>query len=156
MKTHPKPATIEPMSQRMTVAFPYKRSTGEIVGRFLAALRDQKKIWGLRVSRQGVVVPPQSYSEVDARAGGEWVEVSDEGVVTAVAEVARPIEGLHPSTEPFAFVLVRLDGADTAIAHVVHKGLDRLRVGSRVRAAWAPDGQRQGSIRDIEAFEIVG
>ncbi|MBU6281646.1 OB-fold domain-containing protein [bacterium] len=155
MKTFPKPATIEPMSQRMTVAFPYKRSTGEIVGRFLAGLRDQKKIWGLRVSRQGVVVPPQSYSEVDAKAGGEWVEVSQTGVVTAVAEVTRPIEGLHPSTEPFAFVLVKLDGADTAIAHVVRTKLDRLRVGSRVRAAWAPDGERRGTIRDIEAFEIV-
>lgn len=155
MKTFPKPATIEPMSQRMTVAFPYKRSTGEIVGRFLAGLRDQKKIWGLRVSRQGVVVPPQSYSEVDAKAGGEWVEVSQTGVVTAVAEVTRPIEGLHPSTEPFAFVLVKLDGADTAIAHVVRTKLDLLRVGSRVRAAWAPDGERRGTIRDIEAFEIV-
>ncbi len=155
MKTFPKPATIEPMSQRMNVEFPYKRSTGEVVGRFLAGLRDQKKIWGLRVSRQGVVVPPQSYSEVDAKAGGEWVEVAETGVVTAVAEVTRPIEGLHPSSEPFAFVLVKLDGADTALAHVVLDRLDRLRVGSRVRATWAPDGERRGTIRDIEAFEIV-
>lgn len=156
MKTFPKPATIEPMSERMAVAFPYKRSTGEVVGRFLAGLKEQKKIWGYRVSRQGVVVPPQSYSEVDAKAGGEWVEVSEEGVVTAVAEVARPIQGLHPASEPFAFVLVKLDGADTAIVHVVHDGLDRLRVGSRVRAVWAPDDERRGRIHDIEGFEIVG
>lgn len=156
MKTHPKPATIEPMSQRMTVAFPYKRSTGEIVGRFLAGLRDQKKIWGRRVSRQGVVVPPQSYSEVDASSGGEWVEVSSVGVVTAAAEVAKPIGGLHPSSEPFAFVLVKLDGADTAMVHVVREGLDRLRVGCRVSAIWAPDGERRGSIHDIVGFRVTG
>ena len=148
--------TTEPMSQRMNVEFPYKRSTGEITGRFLAGLKEQKKIWGRRVSRQGVVVPPQSYSEIDARAGGEWVEVASEGVVTAIAEVAKPIPGLHPIAEPFAFVLVKLDGADTALAHLVRAGLDRLRVGSRVRAVWAPDESRTGTIRDIDCFELIG
>src|SRR5690606_34378083 len=81
------PTTVEPMSQRMTVQFPYKHSTGEVTGRFLAGLKEQKRIWGRRVSGQGVVVPPNSYSEVDAKGGGEWVEVAQEGTVTAVAVV---------------------------------------------------------------------
>lgn len=149
-------ATTEPMSARMTVEFPYKRSTGEVTGRFLAGLKEQKKIWGRRVSRQGVVVPPISYSEVDASAGGEWVEVRDEGTVTAVAEVREPVADLHPFATPFAFVLVKLDGADTALAHVVTEGLDRLTVGSRVRAVWAPDEERRGTIRDIARFELAG
>ena len=59
--------------------FPYKHSTGETVGRFLAGLKEQKKIWGRRVAGQGVVVPPIGYSEIDAAAGGEWVEVKDDG-----------------------------------------------------------------------------
>jgi uncharacterized OB-fold protein len=148
--------STEPMSARMTIEFPYKHSTGEVIGRFLAGLKEQKKIWGRRVSRQGVVVPPISYSEIDARAGGEWVEVADEGIVTAVAEVREPVANLHPFTEPFAFVLVKLDGADTALAHVVTDGLDRLRVGSRVKAVWAPDGERTGTIRDIARFALIG
>jgi uncharacterized OB-fold protein len=148
--------TTEPMSARMTVEFPYKHSTGEVTGRFLAGLKEQKKIWGYRVSRQGVVVPPNPYSEVDARAGGEWVEVKDEGAVTAVAEVRDPVALLHPFDQPFAFVLVKLDGADTALAHVVTAGLDRLRVGSRVKAVWAPDAERTGTIRDIARFELLG
>jgi uncharacterized OB-fold protein len=147
--------TTEPMSARMTVEFPYKRSTGEVTGRFLAGLKEQKKIWGRRVSRQGVVVPPMSYSEIDARAGGEWVEVKDEGTVTAVAEVREPVANLHLFDKPFAFVLVKLDGADTAMAHVVTDALDRLRVGSRVRAVWASDEERRGTIRDIARFELV-
>ncbi|HZR79938.1 MAG TPA: OB-fold domain-containing protein [Candidatus Binatia bacterium] len=148
--------TTEPMSARMTVQFPYKHSTGEVTGRFLAGLKEQKKIWGRRVSRQGVVVPPNSYSEVDAKDGGEWVEVKDEGTVTAVAEVRHPVEHLHPSDQPFAFLLVKLDAADTALAHIATRDLDRIEVGSRVKAVWAPDDQRTGTIKDILRFDLVG
>ena len=147
---------VAPMESRQTMEFPYKHSTGPVVGRFLAGLKEQKKIWGQRVSGQGVVVPPVGYSESDGSEGGEWVEVKDTGVVTAVAMVRKPIERLHPSTMPFAFVLVRLDGADTALAHVVKEGFDRVRVGARVQAVWAPDEQRTGSIRDIDSFRLIG
>jgi uncharacterized OB-fold protein len=149
-------ADVAPMDARQTMEFPYKHSTGPIVGRFLAGLKEQKKIWGQRVAGQGVVVPPTGYSETDGSEGGEWVEVKDSGVVTAVAVVRNPIARLHPATAPFAFVLVRLDGADTAMAHVVKDGFDRVRVGTRVQAVWAPDDQRTGSIRDIDCFRVIG
>lgn len=146
---------VEPLDERRVMEFPYKHSTGPIVGRFLAGLKEQRKIWGQRVSGLGVVVPPVGYSEVDGSAGGEWVEVRDTGVVTAVAVVHAPIAGLHPFTTPFAFVLVRLDGADTAMAHVVKDDLEALTVGARVEAVWAPDEQRHGSIRDIAYFRLL-
>jgi len=148
--------SVTPLRARQQMEFPYKHSTGEVVGRFLAGLKEQKRIWGQRAAGQGVVVPPLGYSEVDASPGGEWVEVQDSGVVTAAAVVHSPIEGLHPFSSPFAFVLVRLDGADTAMAHVVKDDLDRLTVGSRVAAVWAADDERTGSIRDIACFRIVG
>ena len=110
------------MEQRQTMEFPYKHSTGATIGRFLAGLKEQKKIWGQRVAGLGVVVPPTGYSEADGSEAGEWVEVKDAGVITAAAIVHHPVEGLHPLTAPFAFVLVRLDGADTALAHVVAVG----------------------------------
>jgi uncharacterized OB-fold protein len=147
--------TIEPMSQDTISAFPYKHSTGETIGRFLAGLKEQKKIWGQRVSGQGVVVPPLGYSEVDGSGGGEWVEVQPTGVVTAVARVFEPIDHLHPSDRPFAFVLVKLDGADTSLAHIVRTDLDKLVVGSRVEAIWKDDEARVGSIRDIDCFCIT-
>jgi uncharacterized OB-fold protein len=146
---------VAPLCEQRVMEFPYKHSTGPIVGRFLAGLKEQKKIWGQRVSGQGVVVPPTGYSEVDASDGGEWVEVKDTGTVTAVAVVQKPIEGLHPLTSPFAFILVKLDGADTALAHIVKDGLDKLKVGARVQAVWAPDDQRIGSIRDIACFRLI-
>ena len=144
-----------PLEQRVVTEFPYKHSTGEVIGRFLAGLKEEKRIWGQRVAGQGVVVPPLGYSEVDGSAGGEWVEVKPVGVVTAVARVHLPLAHLHPSSEPFAFVLVKLDGADTALAHVVRDDLERLRVGSRVEAVWAPDAERRGSIRDIACFRVI-
>jgi uncharacterized OB-fold protein len=69
--------------------------------------------------------------------------------------VHEPVAHLHPFTTPFAFVLVRLDGADTALAHVVKDDLGKLRVGSRVAAVWAADAERQGTIRDIACFRVV-
>jgi uncharacterized protein len=145
-----------PMHEATIVEFPHVHFTGPVVGRFLAGLKEQKKIWGQRAAGQGVVVPPTGYSEVDASAGGEWVEVKDTGVVTAVAIVHHPLEHLHPFASPFAFVLVHLDGADTAMAHVVQDDLGTLKVGARVQAVWAPDAERQGTIRDIVCFRVIG
>ena len=135
--------------------FPYKHSTGEVIGRFLAGLKEQKRIWGQRVAGLGVVVPPVGYSEHDGSSGGEWVEVKPTGVVTAAAVVHQAVEGLHPYPAPFAFVLVKLDGADTAMAHVVKDGVEAVRVGARVEAVWKPDDERIGSIRDIACFRLV-
>ncbi len=98
------------MFQDVVMEFPYKHSTGETIGRFLAGLKDQKRIWGQRVPGQGVVVPPLGYSETTGAEGAEWVEVGQTGTVTAVAHVEKPLEHLHPATTPFAFVLVQLDG----------------------------------------------
>jgi hypothetical protein len=148
-----KPAHVEPMPAEVTMEFPYKHSTGETIGRFLAGLKEQRTIWGQRVAGQGVVVPPLGYSEVDASEGGPWVAVKSVGTVTATAGVQKPLEGLHPSDAPFAFVLVQLDGADTALAHVVTEGHDRVKVGSRVEAVFADE--RTGTIRDIARFRLV-
>ena len=150
------PGPVEPMYQEQVMEFPYKHSTGETVGRFLAGLKEQRTIWGQRVVGQGVVVPPMGYSELDAASGGEWVAVSDTGVITAAAIVHRPLDRLHPFAQPFAYVLVKLDGADTALAHVVRDDLGKVKVGARVQAEWKADGERVGSVTDIATFRVVG
>ena len=143
------------MHQDSVMEFPYRHSTGETIGRFLAGLKEQATIWGQRVAGQGVVVPPLGYSEVDGSVGGDWVAVDSAGVVTACAVVHHPIDKLHPSSAPFAFVLVRLDGADTSLAHVVKDDLARVRVGARVEAVWKPEAERVGSVRDIDSFRVI-
>jgi hypothetical protein len=149
-------ATIEPMHAEQSMEFPYKHSTGETIGRFLAGLKEQKTIWGRRVAGQGIVVPPHGYSEVDATPAGEWVAVKDTGTVSAVAVVHQPLDRLHPFDQPFAYVLVKLDGADTALVHVVKDDVHTLKVGARVQAVWAPDEERKGHVLDIACFRVVG
>lgn len=148
-------ASVEPMHAEQAMEFPYKHSTGETIGRFLAGLKEQKTIWGQRVAGVGVVVPPVGYSEVDASPTNAWVAVKDAGTITAAAIVHKPLDRLHPFAEPFAYVLVKLDGADTSFAHVVKDDLAKVKVGARVQAVWAPDDQRKGHVRDIACFRVV-
>ena len=63
----------------------------------------------------------------------------------------EPLEG-QPLAGPFAWALIRLDGADTAMLHAVDAGSPAaMRTGLRVRARWS--ATRTGSIRDIACFE---
>jgi len=143
------------MYAESALEFPYKHSTGETIGRFLAGLKRDAAIWGQRAAGLGVVVPPHGYSETDGSSSDTWVRVADTGTVTAVALVEQPIPKLHPVDRPFAFVLVKLDGADTALAHIVTERPDAVRVGSRVEATWKPEAERVGSILDIAAFRLT-
>jgi uncharacterized OB-fold protein len=53
--------------------------------------------------------------------------------------------------------LIRLDGADTALLHVVDSGgPDALASGDRVTVRFRPDAERIGAMADIEAFVPEG
>src|SRR5262249_61853532 len=112
-------APVAPMFADTTMEFPYKHSTGETIGRFLAGLKEQRRIWGQRVPGQGVVVPPVGYSETTGAEGGEWVAVANTGVVTAVAGVQEGGEGVRPPGGAVAFVLVGLGAGPTARRRIV-------------------------------------
>ena len=88
---------------------------------------------------------------MSADALTEFVPVADEGIVTTWSWVAEPISH-HLLQKPFAFALIRLDGADVAMLHMVDAGTEgAMKTGMRVRARWAPE--RRGSITDITCFE---
>lgn len=131
--------------------YSYKRATGPVIGDFLTGLRDGK-ILGGKTKRGPVVCPPH---ECDPLTGEELeglVEVGPGGVLESYAVVSTPLPS-HPKQEPFAFVTVRLDGADTAITHVVlHNDLRALRKGQRVVAVFAKE--RTGFITDIDHFAL--
>ena len=58
----------------------------------------------------------------------------------------------NPLQKPFAWALIKLDGADTAMLHVVDAGAEaNMKTGMRVRARWRTE--RDGRIQDIECFE---
>lgn len=129
--------------------YPYTRSTGEVIGRFFAALKE-RRILGIRARDGRVLVPPQEYDPESGESLDDWVEVGQSGTVTTWTWIDRP-RPKHPLQHPFAFALIRLDGADTAMLHVVDAGdAARMATGLRVRAVWREDPQ--GDITDITSF----
>ena len=146
-------ATTEaPLSAPLEVGFDYTRSLGPVLSRFMTALRDGR-VEGVRGSDGRVLVPPAEYDPVTSQALTEPVAVADEGVVDSWSWMPTPMAG-QPLAQPFAWALVRLDGADTAMLHAVDAGSpDRMRTGMRVRVRWA--AERVGSITDIACFEPV-
>ena len=133
---------------------PYHSSTGNAVGRFLTALRDDKQIWGLKCPTcKRVVVPAQDYCDACAQDMSEWVEVGQEGKIITWTVVHRD-HVLYPHKAPFAFALIQLDGADTALLHtVLADDYSAFRAGSRVRAVW--QDERTGHIRDLDHFVLA-
>lgn len=134
------------------LALPYKYFAGRTGSFFLTALRDEKKILGVRCPEcKKVYVPPRSTCErhVTTRLT-EWVPLSGEGVVTAFT-VVRYAEPYQPVKPPYILALIKLEGADTAFAHIV-KGLpaSEMRVGLPVKAVFAK--ATTSTILDIDHF----
>jgi uncharacterized OB-fold protein len=130
--------------------FPYRRSVGPVLGRFLTGLR-AGRVEGIRARDGRVLVPPQEHDPVTAEPLDEWVPVGPGGVVVSWAWIAEPLPG-QPLDRPFAWALVRLDGADTAMLHALDAGEGAaVSTGMRVAIRWRPE--RTGDIRDIACFE---
>src|SRR5699024_6036192 len=105
------------LSASLTPSFDYTRSTGPVLGAFFTGLRD-RTIVGNRDSEGTVHVPPVEYDPHTREPITELVELGsgDElgGVVVAWTWVPTPTD-LNPLDTPFAWALVRFDGADTAM-----------------------------------------
>jgi hypothetical protein len=126
--------------------YAYKRTTGPTIGAFLTGLRDGR-LFGARTVDGRVVCPPTEYDPRTGEPTGELVEVGPGGVVTTWTWVAAP-SPTHPLDRPFAWALVKLDGADTAMLHAVDAGsAERMRTGMRVTPRW--NDVRVGHVRDL-------
>ena len=139
--------------------YPYLRSVGPVIGAFLTALRHGRILGARSHAVDGsatVVVPPTEYDPITGADVGELVEVGPGGVVTTWSWAAKPRKD-QPLDRPFAWALVRLDGADTGMLHVVDAGSpDAMASGMRVTARWRPAVERQGRVQDIECFVPEG
>jgi uncharacterized protein len=129
--------------------YPYTRTVGPVLGKFLTELRGGRII-GIRTVDGRVMVPPAEYDPETGEELSQFVDVGDAGVVTTWSWVSRP-RAKHPLDRPFAWALIRLDGADTAMLHAVDAGAEtNMATGMRVKARWRDE--RVGEIRDIDCF----
>jgi uncharacterized OB-fold protein len=150
MCSTPSPMAIERLTERIsihTIEFPYTRTLGPVYGAFLTGLRDGRLL-GIRAADGRVLMPP---TEWDPATGEpldlDFVEVGPGGTVDSWCWVTQPTSK-HPLAQPFAFALVHLDGADTALVHAVDAGDEaRMATGMRVTARFR--AERVGSITDL-------
>jgi uncharacterized protein len=144
----------EVLSAPLTLEYPFRRTVGRVQSAFLTGLREGL-VLGIRTTDGRVLCPPVEYDPVTGDELSELVELGTEGTVTTWSwePEGRPNQ---PVGGPFAWALIRLDGADTGLLHAVDTGpggADAMRTGMRVRIRWADE--RQGDIRDIACFEPV-
>jgi uncharacterized OB-fold protein len=140
----------EVLSAPMVIEYPFTRTTGPVIGAFLTGLRERILV-GSRSADGRVIVPPAEFDPATGEDITELVEVGEAGEVLTWAWVHEP-RPKHPLQRPFAWALVRLDGADVGMLHAVDAGEESaMATGMRVQVRWRDE--REGHINDIECFE---
>jgi uncharacterized protein len=143
---------VAPLSAPLEISFDYTRSLGPVLTQFMAGLA-QRQILGSRGADGRVHAPPAEYDPVTFAPPRELVPVGPEGTVLTWSWQPEPREG-QPLGRPFAWALIRLDGADTGLLHAVDAGTAAsMQTGMRVRPRWADSPA--GHITDIACFEPV-
>ena len=130
----------------LIIEYPFKRTTGPIIGAFLTGLREQVLV-GSKALDGRVIVPPAEFDPVSGEDLTELVEVGPEGTIATWAWVTEP-HAKHPLQQPFAWALITPDGADTPmLGAVAADSMASISTGTRVRPVWADE--REGHINDI-------
>ncbi len=148
----PSPDEVDVLSAPLVIEYPFSRTTGPVIGAFLTGLREQVLV-GSKTAGGRVIVPPAEFDPHTGEDLTEIVEVGPRGTVVTAAWVHHPHDK-HPLDVPFAWALVRLDGADTTMLHALDTGgeQDLAKPGLRVQPRWADE--REGAITDLACFEI--
>jgi len=140
-----------PLSAPLKLSFDYTRSVGPLLGEFFTALRERRVV-GVRGSDGRVLVPPAEYDPVTYDRLTEIVPVDSVGTVVSWTWQPAPLEG-QPLDRPFAWALIRLDGADLPMIHAVDAGsADQISTGARVHVHWVDEPV--GAITDIAYFAL--
>jgi uncharacterized protein len=140
-----------PLSAPLKLSFDYTRSVGPTLSQFFTALRE-RRIVGVRGSDGRVYVPPAEFDPVTYERLTEIVPVASVGTVLSWTWQPQPLEG-QPLERPFAWALIKLDGADIPLLHAVDAGSsDAISTGARVHAHWVDEPA--GAITDIAYFAL--
>lgn len=133
------------------IEFPYSRTLGAVTGEFAAGLRNQRLL-ASRTTAGRALLPPLEYDpDTGENVEPDLVEVGPLGTVESWSWVPNPTSR-HPYDRPFAFAMIKVDGADTGLIHVLTADSpDEISTGMRVQPRWRDE--RIGKITDIEGWE---
>jgi uncharacterized OB-fold protein len=137
------------------LALPYTYFAGRVGSTFITTLRDKNKIMGVKCnSCEKVFVPPRQTCEKcmeDIR--DNWVDLGNTGELVNYTVVRYDLNHL-PRKAPFVLAMIKLEGADTPIAHIL-EGVDpdEVKIGMKVQAVFAEE--TTNTILDIDHFKPV-
>ena len=143
-------------SVKTPVSMRYDFSVGAGTSTFMRAIREGR-ILGARCPDTGkVYVPPRLSSVETASPMSELVEVSDRGFVYTYCIVN--IRFYEQVLEiPYAYAYIVLDGADSAIMHLIQEcRIEEIRPGMRVQAVWKDPSEWTESWENIKYFKPTG
>ncbi|MFH1758461.1 MAG: Zn-ribbon domain-containing OB-fold protein [Pseudomonadota bacterium] len=145
---------LVPIVDHQDLKVPYRYSMGAITSKFFIEIRDHKKILGIKCPQCHVVfVPPRSTCGRCFSLLKEWVAVSDRGTLQTYTVVHYPTP-VQPAPAPLIYGIIKLDGADTGLAHLISEtDYERLSIGMRVQAVFKEE--RAGNMLDIQYFKPI-
>jgi hypothetical protein len=137
------------------MALPNQYFAGRLGSKFIIALRDKKKITGVRCETCSITfIPPREYCEhCWAKISENWVDLGNEGELVNYT-VVRYNDKHLPKKAPYILGQIKLTGADTPLTHIV-TGVDPrdVRLGMKLKAVFAD--RPTNTIMDLDHFEPV-
>jgi uncharacterized OB-fold protein len=136
------------------IKVPYRWWVGETGTRFFVALRDEKRILGTYCPQCDMVfIPPRKTCGRCFHKEMQWRDLDAQGTLVTYT-IPRYQERTHAMEPPFAFGIVKLDGADTGLTHLIADFEEgELRSGIRVEAVFREE--RKGDLLDIRYFRPI-
>jgi uncharacterized OB-fold protein len=151
--------TIEPTkTTEKSIWMPYTWSTGPGIGTFLTGLREGEIVAAVCPDCGDRILPARSFCKACQTEIEEYEPVGETGTLETVTVVHDDRE-TAPFEPPYALGTIALEGADTAMLHVIdgdEATLAALEPGTTVEAVWRPADEREGSILDIAHFQPEG
>lgn len=119
---------------------------------FFTALRDRGVLLGSRCEACSYTyVPARLFCERCFAELAADTEVGPGGELVSFTIGFVGLDG-EPLEDPETIGLVRLDGADSVLVHRVLDADEPLEIGERLEVVLRPEGEREGTIVDIEGF----
>ena len=137
------------------ICVPYSWTVGSTLSKWYVQLRDDGEIWANVCPECGKVYVPPKIKCIDCyKDMNEWVKLPGTGTIDTFTVVNYAEPGLHPKKPPFVYAIIKMDGADTGLVHLID-GIDpdKVKVGMTVKAVMAKE--RDGHITDIKHFKPV-
>jgi uncharacterized OB-fold protein len=129
--------------------------TGVAIGRYLASLQEGVLLGSRCRSCRRTVIPPRTVCEWCFRPMDAFVPLEDTGTINtfSLCYVTWDVQRI---SEPEIPAVIEIDGA-SPLHGIMHKlgevDPERVHIGMRVKAVWAPAEARQGAITDILYFK---